>query len=159
MHSCYAYCAFQEIVFYWHYNEITITNCCFVTRYNVTLKWNNLVILMWPSLVTPQALHCDETPKKVTIKTHTNSQVTNIWRLVWNHHAWSFKTCHHKTSFCCHLGNRHFTTIMLTLQRSVQLKVLWELRCDFIIKSSGWVITKPLSWCIISWVPKWRVLR
>lgn len=86
--------------------------------YDDDIQWSHLMILMWPSFGDSivnllRALHCDKTSNNVTMKSLGDSQVTDIWRLMWSYHERCFVTKHQIISFCYHLGL--VTTIMLTL--------------------------------------------
>lgn len=101
-------------------------DCCFVVNQGVTLQWSHFEIVVWPScgdsnLKSSWPFHCDESPNNVTLKTIGNSHVTNVWIF---HCKLTISAALRQVCrwlpFAVLLGTRYKTTIMETLQWSLQ---------------------------------------
>lgn len=99
----------------------------------LTLQWKQFcyfhVNVIW-------RIYGDESTNDITMKSHDDSQVTNIWRLscdvIMSVSLWCDQM---KLSWChCHLGTRYKATIKVTLQCS-QKTFTWHALSDFIEKS------------------------
>lgn len=68
--------------------ESSHRNCCFVTSHLMTLQEATL----GPTHVSPSFGDYCEVTMTVKMKSHGDSLVTDIWRLLWNHHQRCFVT-------------------------------------------------------------------